>query len=144
MEGNQNQAELGQNTTNQGQTQQQMPGQFPQTGQVAQQPSQAYPQQVQVPQAQPMQVDPQPTQPPKRIISKPTLIILIFLVLAVILTLIIYTTLINRDTEVAPVPLPVVPTATPVPMTDEEQLESIDVGDIDSDLQEIEADLNNL
>ena len=140
---------FGQNAaTNQPEVQSQ--GQMPQPGQSGNQPSQTWSEssqtapQAQVAQSQAMQSEPLASQQPKKGISKNTLMLLIILVVVVILTLIIYKTLLNREESVLPVPTPATPTVAPVQMTPEEELETIDAGDIDTDLQEIETDLQNL
>lgn len=157
----QNPIQTGENTTSQIQTDAQTEVSPQAQGQV-QQPTQQS--QVPEPMVQPEVSQPQatqsevsgpgmiqqmesiPNQPPKNGISKRTLMLIIFLIVAVILLLITYMALLNKKPSISPSPVvvPAVPTATPVALTDEEQLESIDVGDVDADLQEIDADLNNL
>lgn len=114
MEGNQNPAERDQNTT-------------------------ISPVQAQAPQ----QTDVQPNVEPKSG-SKHTLLLILLIVLVLVLVLFIYVTILNRQSSVPPVTVPSIPTAAPTPMTEEEEVNSIDVGDVDADLQEVETDLNSL
>jgi hypothetical protein len=86
-----------------------------------------------------------PIEPPKKGISKFTIILIVFLVVAVALTLFVYMAILNKEPEPQqPVRVPAIPTLTPVPLTDEQQLESIDIGNVDQDLTEIDGDLQSL
>jgi len=116
--------EENQNTTNQAEVQ---------SSQTLTQPVQA-----QVPQQSEVQPNAQPQSG-----SKHTLMILI-LILAVVLMIFIYVVVLNRQQNTPSLPVPAIPTTAPAQMTDEEELNSIDAGDVDADLQEIETDLNSL
>jgi len=118
-----------------------LPDAGPKTEGTIPQPSQAVP----LPSEPSMQAtESAPFEPPKKGISKFTIVLIIILVAAVISTLVIYMAVFNKESPQQPVPVLIVPTATPKPLTDEEQLEGLDVGDIDEDLQEIDNDLQNL
>ena len=69
---------------------------------------------------------------------KNTLLLIIFLILAVTLILFVYVSFVNKQSS-----LPSSTTQAPstvIPQTEEQELNSIDLGSIDADLQDIESD----
>lgn len=130
-----NPAQRGQNiTTNPAQVQAPMQAQIPQ-------PSQTWPQ-PQMPQ-QPVV---QPSEPVKNSSMKNTFLLIIVLILAVILLLTVYLSLANKQSNITP-NAQIYPAITTIPtptQTEGQELDSIDVGDIDADLKEIDTDIQGL
>ena len=73
-----------------------------------------------------------------------TLFIMIILAIIVILSVLIYVSFVNNQSDnTTPIRIQI-PRSTPAPATIEGELNSIDVGNVDEDLKEIDADLQGL
>lgn len=104
------------------------------------------PTQTPVPQQQAEVSSPVQPTPVKNSGMKNTFLLIIVLILAIILLLTVYLSLANKQSNITPNG-PIYPAITTIPtptQTDSQELDSIDVGDIDADLKEIDTDLQGL
>ena len=118
-----------------------------QTGQ-GQMPQQSVPAQpVPLVAAQPPSPMPQQAAPVNKSHIMRTLLIMIAIFLLVILSIYIYISFVNKqqlDSSSIQIENTISPAPKSAQITDEQELNSIVVGDVDADLQEIDTDLNNL
>jgi hypothetical protein len=114
-------------------------------GQMPQQTAPVQPISTMVQQPQPQM--PQAAVPPQNSHIVRTILIMIILAIVVLLTVLIYVSLVNNQ-QSGSSSIQIQNTISPAPksaqITDEQELNSIVVGDVDADLQEIDTDLNSL